>query len=106
MDAAAKKYAIRDGQGWKLIHGPEEGGSFAPNPRAWELYHLGRDPAEREDLLDQEAARLARMRERLLEIRASFEELGEDLGRLGEGEIDEETLEKLRRLGYLGDREP
>ncbi len=99
-DAFAHKYSLREPDGWKLVHGPPSEGLRNPNTRAWELYHLGRDPLEREDLAQSEEATRRRLAELLEAQRARLEELGAGLGALGEGSVDERTLDELEALGY------
>ncbi|MDD5557020.1 MAG: sulfatase [bacterium] len=81
---------------WKLIRAAAEGG---PPP---ELYHLARDPGERENLAGAEPARLEALAGELDRRRAADEALRERLG-LGRetARPDEETLRQLRALGYL-----
>ncbi len=99
-DAFAHKYALREASGWKLVHGPSTPDLKCPNTLEWELYHLGRDPHERENLAQREEATLARLRAALERQRALFEELGASLGAAGEGAVDERTLAELEALGY------
>ena len=102
-DRFAHKYALREEQGRKTIHGPTTSGIQFPNERAWELFDLVRDPREERDLAGASEPALAGARRRLTEMRAALEELGASLGKLGEGELGASTLKELDELGYGGD---
>jgi arylsulfatase A-like enzyme/Tfp pilus assembly protein PilF len=68
----------------------------APNP---ELFHLTADRDERENLL-LEDRRLAReLKDRLTALLTEIEREGSD--RAGTADLDEETLQQLRALGYI-----
>jgi arylsulfatase A-like enzyme len=72
---------------WKLIEFPDG---------RWEFYDLGRDPREEIDLSDAglpEAERLRELARRAIAERNSLE--------IPSVPLDEETLEKLRALGYI-----
>ncbi len=77
-------YALRDG-GWKAVE--------APRP---ELYDLGRDPGERDDVGDGETKRRDRMLDRIAELRDAdaHRAHGDDVP------LDEERRAALESLGY------
>jgi len=81
-------HCLTDGV-WKLIHRPLV-------PEKDELYHIALDPLETVNLLAEEPDRAARLLEALDQID------GYVLDSLGEA-VDQETLERLRSLGYVGD---
>jgi tetratricopeptide (TPR) repeat protein len=70
---------------WKYIR--------APRP---ELYNLDDDPAELNNLAEQERERVAELEARLATILEGLEDTRAPLA------MDEETIERLRSLGYLG----
>jgi arylsulfatase A-like enzyme len=76
-------------RGWKLVWTP------APDGGSYRLYDLESDPDEERDVAAQHPERVASLRARLEEIRAT------EKGRGAEREIAPEELEQLRRLGYL-----
>jgi arylsulfatase A-like enzyme len=85
--------AVRNGDGAKLIL-PWD----ATGPDAAEAYRLTDDPGERRPAnLDDET---------LAELLGALQKLRSQGLRplMGEGELDEETRERMRQLGYLGDR--
>jgi arylsulfatase A-like enzyme/Flp pilus assembly protein TadD len=63
------------------------------------LFDLGRDPRERYDLSGSRSKDLARMRELYERHRESATAIQETLG-TGEGTLDQETIDRLRALGY------
>jgi arylsulfatase A-like enzyme len=102
-DRFAHKYALREEDGRKTIHGPAEHEVQFPNERTWEQFDLGRDPREQHDLAGSDDPALGAARRRLAELRQALEELGASLGKLGEGELGDGTLQELDELGYGGD---
>jgi arylsulfatase len=68
--------------------------------REW-LYELRTDPGEARDLSGREADRMARLREALRQRRAAASAVREALGGGGSVTLDEESLEALRKLGYV-----
>ena len=102
IDQLAHKYALRAPSGWKIIHGPQEDDLYFPNERAWELYDLGGDPGEVEDALAGDPERTRDLQRRLEENLSALRRFGETLGERGAGDLDEETTEMLRQLGYIG----
>jgi arylsulfatase A-like enzyme len=77
-------------QGWKLIH--ESGG--------WELYDTDADPGERRNVLREHPEIRARLEPDLVAFRAAAQAAA---GTPVEVQIDAETLEALRALGYVND---
>ncbi len=69
----------------------------APTP---ELYDLSEDPAELTNLAQSNPHRIREFREQLQELVRTNE--SSDLGRSTAVEVDNETVEKLEALGYLG----
>jgi arylsulfatase A-like enzyme len=87
--------AVREGP-WKLIWPvAREHALLSSRP---ELYHLEDDPGERVDLAAKEPGRVAALRRHL----EPWIELGEVEPGTGL-HLDDEALEQLRALGYLGD---
>ena len=88
--------------GWSELRGLERG-SFrfieAPEP---ELYDLGKDPAERVNVIQAERARARAMRQ---ELTALVEKLQEGAPTTP-GAIDPETEARLRSLGYVSSPRP
>ena len=87
----AFKSAVTAG-GWKLIHDLDAG--------TWELFDLGNDPGEQEDLHDPDHAMVRDLRPLLLE----WEEGKVDAwGRRFEGleRMTDEERDRLRSLGYI-----
>lgn len=64
-----------------------------------ELYDLGTDPGEQTNLLSRERTKARAMQERIEDWARSKE--GQSVGS-GEADYDDETLERLRGLGYVG----
>jgi len=85
--------ALRSGD-WKLVE-TSEGEHF--------LYDLAGDPGERHDLASERPRELARMRSELETARLALElpELDADLASKAMPELDSETQERLRELGYV-----
>ncbi len=102
VDQLAHKYALRAPDGWKLIHGPDEDDLFFPNENPWELYDLGQDPGERKDLAGKKEEMRRQLEAQLEKNRSSLRAIGENLGRLGAQDLDDETSAMLRQLGYMG----
>jgi arylsulfatase A-like enzyme len=81
------------------LSGPEAHELDATTVESEELYDLGKDPGERENVLDREGDALGRFRAEL----RSYLDAARSARSLRKGdavELDEETLEKLRSLGY------
>ena len=106
-DAFARKFMARKGD-TKLIHGPQDAAVHFPNPpeREWELFELAADPREEHNLFDPADAAAQRLRDTLLRTRDSLQTLGDGLGSVGEGTIDEATLTQLAELGYVDVENP
>lgn len=102
VDDRAHKYALREENGQKTIHGPPTAGLLFPNERAWERYELALDPREQRDLAGQADARLGAGQDALTRQRRALEELGASRGALGQGGVDASTLSELEELGYGG----
>jgi arylsulfatase A-like enzyme len=81
--------AIRRGD-WKLILNVESGGL--------ELFNVVADPGEQENLADSEPENAQRLRDDLLRFLAGVAAVGTDSPHVP---LDEETLERLRALGYV-----
>jgi arylsulfatase A-like enzyme/Tfp pilus assembly protein PilF len=80
---------LRSGR-YKLIDAPEP-----------ELYDLDADPGERTNLLREERSTYARLRDRLAAVREQIERSEAEAPR---ADVDAETLEQLRTLGYAAGR--
>ncbi len=89
-----RRYALR-GRDWKMTHNLKTGER--------KLFDLRQDPGERIDRSSDDPDRLARMDEQLLALIAEVEpeDLTGDEGRELMNEMDSETRERLRALGYL-----
>ena len=74
--------------GYKLI--------YRPAPEKAEIYHIGRDPSERHDL-----ARNKPLKERLLGLLNAELDRIQALPEQEAVQLDEETVEKLKTLGYM-----
>jgi arylsulfatase A-like enzyme len=85
--------AVRSGP-WKFI-AYESGESLS------HLFHLGNDPAEENDLTEKERKQRARLRDELERHLITVDRNRVALGAVEAGEADEETLERLRALGYV-----
>ncbi len=99
-DRFAHKYALREEGGHKTIHSPATPDLFFPRGPEWELYDLARDPGEHSDLAGEPAQE--RPRAALEELRRRLEALGDSLGAVGHGEVQEEVENELSDLGYGG----
>jgi arylsulfatase A-like enzyme len=82
--------ALRVGD-WKLIRAKQ----------GERLYRLSSDPGERVDLREAEPERAAQLAAQLDALLAESAALRASFAALDSGEIDAETLEQLRALGYL-----
>jgi arylsulfatase A-like enzyme len=102
IDQLAHKYALRDPSGWKLIHGPPDEDLFFPNEAPWELYSLNDDPGEDRDRSRDESELRTRLEEQLLINLRTMREWGDRLGGSRSSDVDDETTEMLRQLGYIG----
>ncbi|MCK4413186.1 MAG: sulfatase-like hydrolase/transferase [Candidatus Eisenbacteria sp.] len=74
---------------WKYIRAPQQ-----------ELYNLDKDPKELHNLAGRELARVEAMEAQLMMILEGEEQADAPMA------MDEETIEKLRSLGYLGGSAP
>ena len=82
----------------KLHWGDTDPGRRSPAPAEWQLFDVGADPYERDDLF---AARPADAAE-LGQLMEAFEELLRRDGRVSESaDVSEEVVQKLRELGYV-----
>ncbi|MEW6072721.1 MAG: sulfatase [Planctomycetota bacterium] len=100
-DTLAHKFALRDGAGWKIIHGPDDRAVLFANETPWELYDLSADPGERTNRWAPDEPRARRLAATVQELRTRYEEIGRALGERGAGEMDAVTLGQLHQLGYL-----
>ena len=96
--------AVRSGA-WKFIEKADGGAGQRPTlSPAPELYNLEKDPGEKTDLVERDAATRDRLAALLREWRAENERLRVQLGLDRAAErvtLDKRTLEELRALGYL-----
>jgi arylsulfatase A-like enzyme len=90
VEGDAGKWRMIRADGWKLIRIPTPSGSV------YELYDLTSDPGETTNLADRRTDIMKRLLAPLEEWR-----LASESGSIAETEIDEETLEGLRSLGYV-----
>jgi arylsulfatase A-like enzyme len=101
-DLFARKTALREPGGKKLIHGPLDADVQARNEKEWELYDLAADPGEKDDLAAREPELLERLKAELERRHAQYRATGAELGAVGQGEIDDATRHQLEFLGYGG----
>jgi len=92
----------------RLFYGPEEVVLFdrwkytvSPNEAEERLYDIDRDPGERESLAASHPEALERARRLLAEHRRRAEMAVARVGREDVLDLDEETREALRQLGYI-----
>lgn len=89
------RMAAAVGEDWKVLYHPEgDWGAKAFEEESWEAYDRSVDPMERDD----------RWGDHPLELEdALFDQLSADLSYVstGDDELDEETEERLRELGYI-----
>jgi len=97
----AHKYSLRHPDGWKIIYGPPDSDPRFPNVVPWELYQLSDDAGEKDNRVTADPERTAEMQRELEEIRAAQSKIGQSLGSAGDMELDDETTEMLKQLGYL-----
>ena len=102
-DLFARKTALREPGGKKLIHGPLDAAVQSKNTKEWELYDLAADPGELHDLSASEPELLERLQRELEKRREGYREAGALFGAVGEGELDEAVRAQLEALGYLGE---
>jgi arylsulfatase A-like enzyme len=88
-------YSFTDGE-WKYIYQPEQGDH---------LYARGGDPHELTNLVEENAAAAAAVRDRLLEAIGDQTRRGELLEAGDTTALDPATLKQLEELGYLGGAE-
>ncbi|MEQ8766863.1 MAG: sulfatase [Planctomycetota bacterium] len=101
VDEIAHKVALRGSSDWKVIYGPEGGGTIFDNPKRWEVYDLRSDPAEARDRSGEDLDQPARLQKVLPNLEETLRALGAGFGKLGSGELDDKTKEQLRQLGYI-----
>ncbi|MAB80061.1 MAG: hypothetical protein CMJ89_11980 [Planctomycetes bacterium] len=99
-DNFAHKYALRDGLGFKLIHSPKEREVLIPSEREWELYATKSDPGETQDISETNTERFDLLRSALEERISLLQQLGRSLGLVGAADVDEQTRQQLKQLGY------
>ncbi len=98
----AESYYPRDSFGWHELRGLiSPRGKYIDAPRP-ELYDLGRDPAERTNLVSSSASVAAALREKLVEFERRYS--GQATSSLAK--LDPETVERLRSLGYVSFQSP
>ena len=101
-ESYAEAYLPFDQFGWSPVYAwRDDGHKFIEAPQA-ELYNLEKDPREHENLLGNVSNQGAAFREKLQQMRARLIPVVGDAQR----RMNEETIEKLRALGYVGDSEP
>ncbi len=94
----AESYYPRDSFGWHELRAVvTERHEYIEAPRP-ELYDLRRDPGERQNILGAQSTLAATLRERL----EGFERKYGRQASPSPVQLDPETLEKLKSLGYLG----
>lgn len=86
--------ALRAG-GWKLLR---TGRRDPHAPAQLSLYQVSRDPGETVDLADREKAVRERLERDMMEQLTQAQHVREGIGR---GELDVETSERLKALGYV-----
>ncbi len=101
VDLLARKFSVRDPEGFKVIFGPADEQLAFPNPKTWELYALHDDPREQQDLSESHAEDRERLAKLLEAYRDSLAALSQELGAAGSGSLGEETVGMLKQLGYL-----
>ena len=83
---------------WKLIH---VGREWSDDLREYELYHLGTDPGERENLIGSRPLAAAYFKKRLSGWAQAQEKLAE-IGKEGvEKTLTEKEIQELKALGYI-----
>lgn len=103
---APERAALSENTGPKSINGLESKAiRRSPLKFIWrsddqhELYDLASDPGERSNLVESQPHDARRLHEELDEL---LREMRDDEVRTSEARYDEETLERLRALGYVG----
>lgn len=103
VDPGPKTHRSVVWDGWKYIHVHQ-----ANIDRTWEwLFHVAADPLERKNLVessDPEPVKVLRvLREMLKNHAVESERRVAAVGKGGISEIDDETEDQMRALGYIGD---
>ncbi len=93
------RHRTRSGRGlqhlWAAVRGPWK---LIEHPSGGRLYHLEEDPAEKHNRLEEHPEIAAELRRELDHFRAQgFRQNGDEV----EIELDRETLERLKSLGYV-----
>jgi len=92
--------AVRQGR-WKLVHFRAAEDRRLYRMPEWALYDLDSDPGERRNVLAEHPERAAELREALRRYADTAVASGRDGGDLELEELDAQTREQLRALGYL-----
>jgi arylsulfatase A-like enzyme len=93
-------------EAWKLIHVPNPVDQILMTGREYELYDLVKDPGESSNLIEERPDQAARLGDRLEAWSNPWREqaYGSDEA-VPDIENDEETIRRLRALGYIGDED-
>ena len=70
-------------------------------PQRQMLFDINRDPAERQNLVESDAARAAELRERLIARHRRDRLLGREMSIVDRNNPDRQTVDQLRTLGYV-----
>jgi arylsulfatase A-like enzyme/Tfp pilus assembly protein PilF len=100
LPAYAESHYPRIHFGWSPLFSISDGTHKfieAPNP---ELYDLKKDPRELTNLYANQTARANQMREELHSLQRKYF-AGTEVGDSGQQEVDPETMERLKSLGYV-----
>jgi arylsulfatase A-like enzyme len=87
---------------WKLIYVPDSEDRAVMQGTEFELYHLGNDPGETQNLIDKEPEVFRHLRDTLLDW-ASAKPNAQALPTIAAGALDPRTEAELLLLGYLRD---
>ncbi len=99
-DDFVHKYALRQ-DGWKLIWAPHDDEVDFPAENEWELFDLTRDAGERSELSASEPERFRELRAQIEKQRTMLAEYGSRLGAMNESDLDENTRDMMKQLGYV-----